>query len=108
MSWVSSPSQPFVPRCPLHDACAFGATRSGRSGAADALKGDADGISPLALHDAMTALNGSALQPNDAETFTSARTCMSGTVQDKIHCWGDKKRTVWATAVNHPVGNEYP
>jgi hypothetical protein len=56
----------------------------------------------------MTALNGSALQPNDAETFNSARTCMSGTVQDKIHCWGDKKRAVWATAVNHPVGNEYP
>lgn len=74
----------------------------------DAQRGVADGISPLALHDAMTALNGSALQPNDAETFTSARTCMSGTVQEKIHCWGDKKRGVWATAVNGPVGNEYP
>jgi hypothetical protein len=56
----------------------------------------------------MTALNGTALQPNDAETFASAKTCMSGTVQQKIKCWGDTKRTVWATAVNGPVGNEYP
>jgi hypothetical protein len=37
VSWVSSPSQPFMPRCPLPDACVFGATRSGLSGAADAL-----------------------------------------------------------------------
>jgi hypothetical protein len=73
-----------------------------------AVRGGADGISPLARNDAMTALNGTALQPNDAETFASAKTCMSGTVQQKIKCWGDTKRTVWATAVNGPVGNEYP
>ena len=68
----------------------------------------ADGISPLARHDAMIALNGTPLQPNDVETFASARTCMSGSVQQKIACWGDKKRTVWATSINGPVGNEYP
>lgn len=68
----------------------------------------ADGISPLARHDAMVALNGTPMQPNDVETFASAKTCMSGTVQQKIACWGDKKRTVWATSMNGPVGNEYP
>ena len=72
------------------------------------ISGVVDGISPLARHDAMVALNGTALHPNDVETFASAKTCMSGSVQEKIRCWGDLRRTTWATFHKGPVGGEYP
>lgn len=70
------------------------------------MSGMVDGISPLARHEAMIALNGTPLHPNDPETFDSAKTCMSGSVQHKIACWGDPKRTVWATFIKGRVGNE--
>jgi hypothetical protein len=54
----------------------------------------------------MVALRGTPLEPNDAESFDSAKTCMSGTVQQKLACWGDRKRVVWPTFKSGPVGNE--
>jgi hypothetical protein len=90
-------------------ACGRACSGPHAGAAADARCGAcADGISPLARHDAMVALNGTALHPNDVETFDSAKTCMSGTVQEKIKCWGDTKRTTWATFHKGPVGGEFP